>query len=308
MWMESGCGDGMNLKKIQAFLLVIDKGSFSDAAELMGLSQPAISQHVKSLEEDLGVSLINRSSSFVQPTVAGRYVYKIGSQMLTLCKELEEGVHAYHGTLTGTLRIGASTIPGTYLVPKWIGQFHEKYPKVDVVLEIGDSQGMLNKLSNRQVDLVLIGSKPSCPDMEFEIVAEDTLVLIAPNNHPIFSAKWDGEVKRLLQFPFVIREMGSGTRRAMEEWLRRYEVNLSDMKTVAQMGSTESLIAAVEAGIGLSLVSQLAAAPAVKANRIQTVAEVSEIQRMFHLAYLKARQDHPIIKEFVHFIQSSDIE
>jgi DNA-binding transcriptional LysR family regulator len=292
----------MNLKKIQAFLLVIEKGSFSEAADVMSLSQPAVSQQVKSLEEDLGVSLLCRSSSMIEPTSAGRYVYKMGYQLLEQWKELEHGINAFHGTLTGTLRIGASTIPGTYLLPRWLGQYHKKFPNVDVCLEIGDSQGIISRLLNKQVDVCIVGSEPNSAEIEYRMVAEDSLVLISPNDHPLLTAPCKNIPRELLQYDFVLRERGSGTRKSMEDWLHLFGIEITDFRTIGQFGSTESLIAAVEAGLGLGFISQLAATPSVKAGRIRIISIMSNINQKFYICCLKGKQDHPTIKEFVNLV------
>lgn len=289
----------MNLKKLKAFMLVLDKGSFSEAAEMMDLSQPAISQQVKSLEEDLGVSLLNRSSSTIKPTAAGRYVYNAGFQLLKQWKDLEEGVKAFHGTLNGTLAIGASTVPGNYMLPRSIGEYCKAHPNVDVVLEIGDSEAILSKMMNRQLDAAVISFPSDSPDLDCEMIAEDSLVLISSHGHPLVTAPCQGDPCELVQYEFVIREKGSGTRKAMDEWLTRCGVDITDLRIVAQFSSNEALIAAVEAGVGLSFVSQLAAQPAVKAGRIQIVSVMSAISRKFYLIYPKARKDYPTVKEWI---------
>lgn len=294
----------MNLKKIQAFLLVIEKGSFSDAADRLGLSQPAVSQQVKSLEDDLGVPLINRASPNIQPTKAGYYVYKIGRQLIEQWQELEAGIQAFHGTVTGTLRIGASTIPGTYLLPRWIGKFYRSHPNIDVIIDIGDSKDIHTKLLNRQIDLGIVGSEPDSKEIVSKIVAVDSLVLISPLAHPIITADHEKDPCDLLQYDFVLREEGSGTRKAMEEGLTRCGIEIGDLRSVAQFGSTEALIAAVEEGLGISYVSMLAAAPAVKAGRIHLVSVIEPFNQKFYLTYLKGNQNHPLIKEFDTMIET----
>jgi len=167
----------MNLKKIETFLLIIEKRSFSAAAESLGMTQPAVSTHVKSLEQDLGVKLIERGASTIQPTPAGNYVYHHGRQLLELAHELEEGVKSFQGVLTGKLRIGASTIPGTYLLPKWLGRFYQLFPKVEVINEISDSKQILERLVDRHIHIAITGDKIDSPEIHSEQVATDSLVL-----------------------------------------------------------------------------------------------------------------------------------
>jgi DNA-binding transcriptional LysR family regulator len=292
----------MNLKKIQAFVLILEKRSFSEAAECLGLSQPAVSNHVKSLEQDLGVRLLDRVSSSIQPTPAGNYVYSMGRQLLGQWHEMEEGVKNFHGILTGNLKIGASTIPGTYLVPKWIGKFYELFPRVDMINEIADSEHILNRILNRQIDIGITGAKSNSPEIISELVATDSLVLISPAGHPLVSSTYDKNPCDLLQYNFVLRESGSGTRKSMEEGLKGCGIQSNELRVVAQFGSTEAIIAAVEEGLGISFVSNLAARPAVNAGRVQLVSIMETFSQGYYLSYLKGRHDHPIIKEFVSLV------
>lgn len=296
----------MNLKKIQAFQLVIENGSFSAAAAISGISQPAISQQIRALEQDLGVALLDRSSSKIKPTPAGDFVYKAGRQLMTQWKEMAEGVQSFHDTLTGTLRIGASTIPGTYLTPRWIGEFNNLFPKVDIVVDIGPSSEIQSKLINQKVDIAITGSKTISKDVVSKTARHDSLVLIAPNDHPLVTTQTTGV--DLTSYPFVMREKGSGTRVAMENGLSENGLSLANLKVVALFGSTEALISAVEHGLGISYVSKLAATPAVKAGRIKILPEVKPMEQTYYMSYLEARKSHPILQAFMPIILNSDTE
>ncbi|HEX7064570.1 MAG TPA: selenium metabolism-associated LysR family transcriptional regulator [Bacillales bacterium] len=297
----------MNLNKIRAFLSVIDKGSFSEAAEYCGRSQPAISQQIKSLEEDLGIALLDRSYSAVQPTPAGNYVYKMGRQLLDQWEEIEKGVHAFQGTLTGALKVGASTIPGAYLLPHWIGQFHQLYPKVALTIESGDSREILSQLHNRQVNAAIVGSKPDSANLISRPVVDDSLVLISCKGHPVASS-YAQDPCDLVDYDFVIREEGSGTRKAMEEGLARCGLQVSDLNVAARLSSTEALIGAVEQGLGISFVSKLAATPAVQAGRVELVSVIEPFSQTFYFSCLKSRQEDPLIKAFTSVIFDQERE
>jgi DNA-binding transcriptional LysR family regulator len=298
----------MNLKKIQAFVLVIEKGSFSETADIMGLSQPAVSQQIKSLEEDLGVALLVRPSSIVEPTAAGRYVYKMGTQLIRSWRELEQGINTFRGTLSGTIKVGASTIPGTYLVPRWFRPLYHEYPNVNIAMETADSQNVLSRLRYQQVDLGIIGVKPTSPELHVEKVAEDSLVLIAKPDHPILSSPIGDFPEKLLQYDFLLRENGSGTRASMEEWLAHFRIRISDLRTIGQFANTEAIITAVEDGLGLGFASGMAAYPAEKAGRISIVPIMPKMVRAFYLCFLKEREHHPLIKNFVDVIRSYDTQ
>jgi DNA-binding transcriptional LysR family regulator len=287
----------MNIKKLEAFIMVVEKRSFSEAAAALKSSQPAVSLKIKSLEEDLGLELLDRSTSILQPTAAGLLVYHAARDIAQRWRKLEDDLSGFQDTLTGTLTIGASTIPGTYLVPTWIKKFRSVYPKVDVKIEIGDSKEVLEKLQNHQVDIGFIGLQPFPQKISSKPIASDSLVLITPYDHPMAESQ-DQDISQIKQFDFVLREEGSGTRKEMEDYLNRYGINVSDLKTVVSIGSTEGVIAAVEAGLGISFISKLAALPAVKANRVQMIEIFEPYERNFYFTILKEAENRPIIKEF----------
>jgi DNA-binding transcriptional LysR family regulator len=287
----------MNINKLEAFIFVVEKRSFSDAALALKSSQPAVSLKIKSLEEDLGLELLERGSAGIQPTSAGSLVYHAAKDITARWRRLHDDLHGFHENLTGTLTIGASTIPGTYLLPAWIKQFRVLYPKVDVTIEIGDSKEILDKLLNHQIDVGITGLNQDSTKLRQTAVASDSLVLITPNGHPL-SHTGEFDINLLNQYDFVLREKGSGTLKVFEQYLALYGLSLTDLKTVVSFGSTEAVIAAVEAGLGISYISKLAAMPAAKANRIQIIEKLDPFPRSFYFTTLADSENRPIIKEF----------
>ncbi|EKN71061.1 LysR family transcriptional regulator [Neobacillus bataviensis LMG 21833] len=291
----------MNFNKLEAFILVVEKKSFSEAAATLKSSQPTTSLKIKSLEEELGMELLERGTSGIQPTAAGKLVYQAAKEVTQRWRRLEDELHGLQDTLTGTLTIGASTIPGTYLVPGWIKTFRNLYPKVDVTIEIGDSKKILDKLLDHQIDVGIIGLEQESTKLQFRPIATDSLVLITPNGHSMIHSD-DPEFKQIKQYDFVLREQGSGTRKVMEDYLSVHECSLSDLHSVVSIGSTEAVIAAVEAGLGISFISKLAALPAAKAGRIQIIEKFEPYLRNFYFTSLTDTVDRPIIKEFTELL------
>jgi len=291
----------MNLNKLEAFILVVEKKSFSEAAAALKSSQPTTSLKIKSLEEELGLELLERGTSGIQPTAAGQLVYHAAKELTKRWRRLEDDLHGFQDTLTGTLTIGASTIPGTYLVPGWIKTFRSLYPKVDVTIEIGDSKKILDKLLDHQIDIGIIGLEQDSNKLKFRPIASDSLVLITPNGHPMVHSD-DSDFSQIKQYDFVLREKGSGTRKVMEDYLSIHECSLSDLHSVVSIGSTEAVIAAVEAGLGISFISKLAALPAAKAGRIQIVEKFDPFLRNFYFTSLTDTENRPIIKEFTELL------
>ncbi|PWW20235.1 DNA-binding transcriptional LysR family regulator [Cytobacillus oceanisediminis] len=297
----------MNFRKLEAFVLLIEKKSFSEVAAQLGCTQPAISQLIKSLEADLNLSLYDRYSSIIRTTPAGHFVYQKAKSILKQWEELEGEIQSFHNTLTGNLVIGASTIPGTYLIPQYVREFHRLFPNVSVSVEISDSKKIIDKIINNQVDIGLVGINPSSNKIMTLEVASDTLVFITPNNHPLSNSN-SLNSDTLRNYNFVLREEGSGTRKVMEDYLTIYGIQMSDLQSVVHVGSTEALIASVEAGVGISCVSKLAAIPAATSGRIQIAEGLEPFKRSFYLSTLSKNTNLPIIKEFTAIYTAKDIQ
>ncbi|MDP4154864.1 MAG: selenium metabolism-associated LysR family transcriptional regulator [Bacillota bacterium] len=296
----------MNFKKLEAFISVLEKRSFSEAAAALKSSQPAISLKIKSLEEELGIELLDRGRSGVHPTRAGILVYQAAKEIVGRWVQLEDDLLGFQDTLTGTLTIGASTIPGTYLLPGWIKKFRSLYPKVDVKIEINDSRKVLNKLFDHQIDVGILGLHQPSAKMFTKEVASDSLVLIVPVEHEI-SQSSNLDFNLLKKYDLVLREEGSGTRKEMEECLGLHGCKLADFNSSLSIGSSEAVISAVEAGLGVSFISKLAAVPAVKANRIRMIETLQPFKRNFYFSTLSESENRPIIREFVDFLDKGQM-
>lgn len=291
----------MNLKKLEAFIMVVEKNSFSEAAASLKSSQPTVSLKIKSLEEDIGFELLDRGASGIRPTSAGMLVYSAAKEIVQRWRNLEDELGEFQGTLTGTLTIGASTIPGTYLLPGWIKKFRNLYPKVDVKIEIGDSRKVLDKLEDHQVDVGIIGLHHDSKSIKSKPIASDALVLITPNGHPLVHSA-SPDFTQIKQYDFVLREEGSGTRKMMEDYLAVKGFSIADIKTAVSIGSTEAVIAAVESGLGISLISRLAALPAARAERIRIIDKFEPYQRDFYFTVHADSENRSIIKQFAEIL------
>ncbi|MBT2643417.1 LysR family transcriptional regulator [Bacillus sp. ISL-41] len=287
----------MNLKKLEAFIMVVEKNSFSEAAAALKSSQPSVSLKIKSLEDELGFELLDRGAAGVRPTPAGMLVYTAAKDIAKRWRMLEGELGEFQGTLTGTLTIGASTIPGTYLLPGWVKRFRSLFPKVDVKIEIGDSKKILEKLQNHQIDAAIIGMKVESRLVKSTTVATDSLVLVTPEGHPLVQTE-SADFLQIQQYDFVLREEGSGTRKMMERYLAEKGLSIEDLKVAVSIGSTESVIAAVEAGLGISFISRLAAMPAEKAGRIKIDDTFEPYEREFYLVTLADAENTPMISKF----------
>lgn len=294
----------MNLKKLEAFIMVVEKNSFSEAAAVLKSSQPSVSLKIKSLEDELGFELLDRGVAGIRPTSAGMVVYTAAKDIANRWRTMEGELGEFQGTLTGTLTIGASTIPGTYLLPSWVKNFRSSFPKVDVKIEIGDSKKILEKLQNHQIDAAIIGMKVESRLLKSKPVALDSLVLVTPVEHPLIQTA-STDFSQIQQYDFVLREEGSGTRKMMEHFLAEKGLSFEDLTVAVSIGSTESVIAAVEAGLGISFISRLAAMPAQKAGRIKIVDTFEPYERKFYLVTHTDAGNTPMIRQFSEIVEEN---
>lgn len=292
----------MNDRRLRALVLVAERGSFSAAAAELGLTQPAVSQQIKALEDELGCTLLDRHAVGPNLTQAGQEVYQRARTILRLWDDACSAVRNCQETLAGNLTIGASSVPATYLLPGLLAEFALRWPAVNVSLQVGDSIGVMDDLLSRRCDLAVVGSEPKDKRLTSTYFAEDEVVLIAPPSYLPQKGKLGPQ--DLLNYRFVMREPGSGTRHAAERQLEQCGIRLRDLNVVAEIATTEALIAAVSAGMGVAFVSEWAAKPAVRDNRvIELPITCAPIRRHFQLVYHTAKKNDRLLMAFVKHLE-----
>jgi len=295
----------MNFKQLEAFVRVAELQSFTRAARQLYMSQPAISFQIKALEEDLSVILLQRSERKVALTEAGRLLYPEAKQMLGHYNKIKAGLDALRGLKSGHMIIGASTIPGEYLLPAVIGSFRSKYPGVRVNLRIAGSGDVLKWLQERDIDLGVVGAIGEQENVEFTKWLDDELVLVVPPGH-----RWSGitiDISDLLDEKLILREEGSGTRKSMFAILEKQGLSTDDIKVEMELGSTRSVISAVQAGMGIALVSNWAAADIIEAGKLgETKLKGINLTRSFYLARISPGIANYATDAFVDLLKEYD--
>lgn len=294
----------MHFKQVEAFVNVIRCKSFSKAAEAIYLSQPTISAHISSLENELGVCLIVRSTKEVYPSAAGRIFYQYALEMLRLRDRAILEVQSYATEVRGELDIAASTVPSQYILPDILPDLVEKYPKVFFSVRQYDSAEVVGRIVDMDAEVGLTGTAPDKGACAFEPFLADQLVLIAPNT-PAYRSLGEMTPSAVRALPFIVRENGSGTRRESEEYLLGAGVDPKSLHTVAQLQSTESIKQAVKSGLGVSVISRLAAEDFLSSGDVlQLKLESAHPQRSFYLVYHKKRPLSPAAEVFVREIRA----
>lgn len=279
----------MHFKQVEAFVNVIRHKSFSKAAEAIYLSQPTISAHISSLENELGVCLIVRSTKEVYPSAAGQIFYQYALEMLRLRDRAILEVQSYSTEVRGELDIAASTVPSQYILPELLPSLVEKYPKVFFSVRQYDSGEVVGRIVNMEAEVGMTGTAPDKGACAFEPFMDDQLVLIAPNA-PEYQEMAELAPSVLRSLPVIVRESGSGTRREAEEFLLGAGVDPKSLHVVAQMQSTESIKQAVRKGLGVSVISRLAAADFLESGDVlELKLQSTHPQRSFYLVYHKKR-------------------
>jgi DNA-binding transcriptional LysR family regulator len=298
----------MDLRRLEVFAKVAELGSFSRAAEALYLTQPTVSEHVRALEDEVGVQLLDRLGRGATPTRAGELLLSYARRMLGLAREAQQALDQFQGRMSGELVIGGSTIPGEYVLPTLLGAFKAKYPDISVSLRIGDSGQVTEWVEQGRVEVGVVGARPASRMLVSRALMQDELVVVVAAGHP-WAARKTVTLDELRRAPMVMRERGSGSRQAIEHVLDDAGLSLAAFRIVGEMGSTQAIKQAVRAGVGVALISRRAVEDECRAGLVACV-KVKDLRvtRSFHLILHKDRTRSPLAQAFVDFLESQPIE
>ncbi|HXG15562.1 MAG TPA: selenium metabolism-associated LysR family transcriptional regulator [Calidithermus sp.] len=294
----------MDLRRLEVFAKVAELGSFSRAAEALFLTQPTVSEHVRALETELGLTLLDRLGRGAVPTPAGQVLLGYARRILALSHEARQAIEQFRGRLSGQLAVGGSTIPGEYVLPVLIGRFRVRYPEAVVNLTVGSSRQVSDWVEEGRVEVGVVGARPSHRSLQARELMADELVLVVPADHP-WAAVGTVTLAEVKGQPLVVRERGSGSRDALERALGEAGTDLSGFRVVGEMGSTQAIKQAVRAGVGLALISRRAVADECRAGLVSCV-KVTDLRvaRSFFLVTHRDRTRSPLAQAFVEFVES----
>jgi len=291
----------MDTRQLAAFCAVVERKSFSRAAERLGVTQPAVSLQIRSLEQRLGRQLLDRSGRRVEPTEAGLRLYASAQRLLQLEEQLlEEVATGEEGAVTGTLELGASTGPGGTVVPLLLCEFQERHPNVAVRLTVSDTQTVVDRVADRELELGVVGAGRRHRGVTFEPFFRDEVVLACPAGHS-FAGK-TVSLDQLKNEPLIVMQEGAGVRQVLEDELRKAGTRLRDMDVHLELGLQESVRSAVLAGHGVTFISRLAIESDLAAGTIATarVRGLDPVREIF-LARASGRTETRAARAFLAF-------
>jgi DNA-binding transcriptional LysR family regulator len=245
----------MNYEKLKTFIVVAEKKSFSEAAKLLYVTQPTITAQIKALEEELNTKLFERTTKKVELTQSAGILMKYAREIIRLNDTAHKEILRIEDSVYGELSMGCSFTIGEYILPEFLKTFKGMYPLIQMRVDITNSNNIVNAIRDQRIDVGLIETPIDAPDVMVEPIMEDELILIAS---PAYFSKQNMKIslERLKKLPLIVREKGSGTRAVVHQYLKQAGVAETNLNIVMELGSTEAIKAAVESGLGVSIISK----------------------------------------------------
>ena len=293
----------MEFKQLEAFVAVVDYGSFSESARKLYLTQPTISAHVRSLEEELHTKLILRTTKKTTITTRGYQLYDSAVRMLEIRNNLLEN---FTGVQKHMIDLAASTIPSSYLLPEILAAFGKTHPDIYFHSIQADSTESINRVLDGTVDLALVGQNTRDETCVFLPFCQDELVIATPiTNHYLGLQNKSVTFEDFIKDPIIIREKGSGTKKEMDLFLEQIGVTPSDLNVIARMNDLEGIKKSIVNGLGISILSARSAIDLQKTKQILLFPlEESAHKRTFYIVYSKNRILKPHVRQFIQFVQN----
>jgi DNA-binding transcriptional LysR family regulator len=294
----------LDLHKLEIFYWVAEHKSFSQAAELLSLRQPTISAHVQELEKAVGGKLLYRIPGKISLTPLGLMLAERAKTLLAFKRETVAAVEQFHGTLSGELWVGGSSVPGEYLLPQKLGEFTKKFPQVKPILRIGDSAGVIADLLDGKVEIGFVGFNDKDGRLIFEKIWDDEMIVAVPKGHP-WSMRKSIEVAELRSEKFISREHGSGTLDSIGKLLaKRKQPGRELLNITMELGSTAAVKEALMAGYGFSILSRISIRHELDQGSIVEVPiRGVKLERGFYQVFHSRRPFHPIAQAFRDFLK-----
>ncbi|MGV6827376.1 MAG: LysR family transcriptional regulator [bacterium] len=287
-------------RRLQVFFTVARLLSFTKAAESLHMTQPAVTFQVRQLEEYFNTRLFDRTHNRISLTQAGETVYQFAEKIFDLYSEMEGKIKDMTGDVSGSLTIGASTTIAEYMLPALIGDFRAKYPDVVIHLKVSNTDGIVSMVENNVIDLGVVEAPVSSKNLVVETCKTDKLVVIVAPDHP--GAEHEKvDFSQLSAYPFICREEGSGTREVIMEYLTGNADCPDGLNVTMELGSPEAVKGAVEAGMGISIVSEATVAKELQLGTLKAIDLDPPLERPFSFVHQNQKFRIRVMEELLEF-------
>ena len=290
--------------RLKIFYTAARVKSFTKAAQVLNLSQPAVTFQIKNLEDEFKTRLFNRDANKISLTQPGRILFRRAKIIIGEYEKASSEIAKATGHLSGEIRIGAASLLGKYLLPKLIGHFKHEHPDVEILMLVGNSGKLIEELKQFHFDLVIVSEPLSAQRFIVKPFVEDELVVIVNPDH-----KWANrrhiEVKDLFEESIIDREEGSGSREIFHSFLNSIDASIKDLKVLMTMGSSEAVKSAVETGVAYGIISKLAVRREIELGLLKQIKIKGEIlKRKFLMVYPTKLYNKHLISTFLNFIST----
>lgn len=287
-------------RRLQVFHTVAKVMSFTKAAETLHMTQPAVTFQVKQLEDFFNTRLFDRTHNKITLTDAGRVVYEFSDNILELYEKMNSQVRDLTGEVSGSLVIGASTTIAEYMLPCLLGAFKKQFKDVNIRLQVGNTDAIVSMVENNMIDLGLVEAPVNNKNLEVEVCRIDEMQVICPIDHPL-AKRTEVTIEDVRKYPFINREEGSGSRSVIDTYVREQGFSMSDFNIVMELGAPESVKMAVEADVGLAIVSRTTLMKELKLGSLKAIPLNPPLRRPFSHVRQKHKFRHRAVGELLDF-------
>jgi DNA-binding transcriptional LysR family regulator len=288
----------MNLKQLEVFLAVAESSSFSRGAEATFITQSTVSQHISTLEQELGIRLLDRTGKGAMLTEGGKILLTHARRIVAEMRGIPPAINRFKGLEDVSLTVGASNIPGDYMIPEALPNLLKRFPRLAITVLQGDSRDVLDKIVREEVEIGVVGSRFSDDAYNFTPLGRDRIIPVAGKGHPLYGR---GEVtpEELAGQPIISRERGSGTGKTVNDALSAMGIDPDALNVRVILGSNEGVKHAVASGIGISFISELSVRNELERGELFAFKIPGlEITRQFYLACRAGRELSPAATAF----------
>lgn len=292
----------MNLNLFKTYVRVVESQNLSKTADDFGISQPAVTKQIQSLEDLYGVLLLERSGRKLKPTEAGEILYTYAKDIIKAVEKTERAMEELSDSRRGSLCLGASTIPGQYILPYLIKLYKDKFTTISVSMDIADTEKIFSRVGERELDIGIVGGWVNNRKVDGFPWLEDELVVVVPASHrlAVYQAV---KLKNLVNERWIFREKGSGTRKAIEGLMAADDIRKEELNIYMEAGSTEAVLAMVESGVGISIVSRWAIKRIETRNIKAIPLDEIDAKRYLYVIYPRQKVRRKSVSNFLEYLR-----